>query len=116
MPSAADDSRRYPHHVTMQGIGHERQRQEQGEKDRNYFWNKGQRLLLHARDRLQYGDDDTDHEADDQCWHRNHHGSPSSPRLGAGWRQPDLGYWTIAALEKIGLAETRGLRNASMVE
>jgi len=49
-------------------------------------------------------------------WHRNHHGSPSSPRLGAGWRQPDLGYWTIAALEKIGLAETRGLRNASMAE
>ncbi|MGH7948253.1 MAG: acyl-CoA desaturase [Candidatus Binataceae bacterium] len=37
-------------------------------------------------------------------WHRNHHRSPSSARLGWNWRQPDLGYLLIVALEKLGLA------------
>jgi stearoyl-CoA desaturase (delta-9 desaturase) len=37
-------------------------------------------------------------------WHRNHHTSPSSARIGWGWRQLDLGYLLILALEKAGLA------------
>lgn len=37
-------------------------------------------------------------------WHRNHHSSPGSARLGWNWRQPDLGYVLILALEKLGLA------------
>lgn len=37
-------------------------------------------------------------------WHRNHHRFPSSARIGLNWRQPDLGYVFIVALEKVGLA------------
>lgn len=44
-------------------------------------------------------------------WHRNHHARPGSAQLGWGWRQPDVGYWTICLLEKIGAAtEVRRLR------
>ena len=38
-------------------------------------------------------------------WHRNHHRFPSSARIGLNWRQPDLGYVFIVALEKVGLAK-----------
>ncbi len=37
-------------------------------------------------------------------WHRNHHSRPGSARLGWSWKQPDVGYLTILALEKLGLA------------
>ena len=37
-------------------------------------------------------------------WHRNHHSRPGWARLGWNWRQPDIGYLTILALEKLGLA------------
>jgi stearoyl-CoA desaturase (delta-9 desaturase) len=37
-------------------------------------------------------------------WHRNHHARPGSARLGLTWRQPDLGWLTIVALERLGLA------------
>jgi stearoyl-CoA desaturase (delta-9 desaturase) len=37
-------------------------------------------------------------------WHRNHHASPSSARMGQNWRQPDLGYQLILGLKKLGLA------------
>jgi stearoyl-CoA desaturase (delta-9 desaturase) len=37
-------------------------------------------------------------------WHRNHHASPSSVRMGLSWREPDLGYQLILGLEKLGLA------------
>ena len=37
-------------------------------------------------------------------WHRNHHRFPSSARIGFNWRQPDVGYLLIVALEKVGLA------------
>jgi stearoyl-CoA desaturase (delta-9 desaturase) len=44
-------------------------------------------------------------------WHRNHHARPGSAQLGWTWRQPDLGYLTICALEKIGAAtDVRRLR------
>jgi fatty-acid desaturase len=44
-------------------------------------------------------------------WHRNHHARPGSAQLGWGWRQPDFGYLTICALEKIGAAtDIRRLR------
>jgi fatty-acid desaturase len=46
-----------------------------------------------------------------ETWHRNHHSSPSSARLGLYWLQPDLGYLLIAGLERMGLAtEVRGPR------
>ncbi len=45
-------------------------------------------------------------------WHRNHHARPGSAQLGWGWRQPDVGYLTICALEKIGAAtDVRRLRH-----
>jgi sn-1 stearoyl-lipid 9-desaturase len=37
-------------------------------------------------------------------WHRNHHARPGSARLGWSWRQPDVGYVVIAALERLHLA------------
>lgn len=49
-------------------------------------------------------------------WHCNHHRAPWSARLGAGWSQPDLGYVAIAALEKMGLARTRGLTGESLAK
>jgi fatty-acid desaturase len=36
-------------------------------------------------------------------WHHNHHERPAMARLGRDWRQPDVGYVVICALEKIGL-------------
>ena len=37
-------------------------------------------------------------------WHRNHHRFPLSARMGLHWWQPDVGYWLIRRLEKLGLA------------
>jgi stearoyl-CoA desaturase (delta-9 desaturase) len=37
-------------------------------------------------------------------WHRNHHARPGSARLGWTWRQPDLGWLVIVALERLNLA------------
>jgi len=37
-------------------------------------------------------------------WHRNHHARPGSARLGWSWRQPDVGYLAIVALERLHLA------------
>lgn len=37
-------------------------------------------------------------------WHGNHHGRPGAARLGWTWRQVDLGWWTIVALERVRLA------------
>ena len=38
-------------------------------------------------------------------WHGNHHAFPHSARLGVEAGQLDLGYWLIAALEMLGLAQ-----------
>lgn len=47
-------------------------------------------------------------------WHRNHHSRPGSARLGWTWRQPDVGYLVICALEKVGLVrEVRRLRQVA---
>ena len=44
-------------------------------------------------------------------WHRNHHARAGSARLGWTWWQPDLGYWVICALERLGAAtDVRHLR------
>src|SRR6059058_5548661 len=50
--SAADDSRRDPHHVTVQCIRHERQRQQQGHENGENFRHENQGLLLDLRQRL----------------------------------------------------------------
>jgi stearoyl-CoA desaturase (delta-9 desaturase) len=39
-----------------------------------------------------------------ESWHANHHERPSSARLGRRWWQLDAGWWTILALERLGLA------------
>jgi stearoyl-CoA desaturase (Delta-9 desaturase) len=45
-------------------------------------------------------------------WHNNHHAFPSSARHGLLRRQLDLSWWTIRALEKLGLAWNLKLPNA----
>ena len=37
-------------------------------------------------------------------WHNNHHAFPSSARHGLDRLQLDVSWWTIRALEKLGLA------------
>jgi len=37
-------------------------------------------------------------------WHRNHHLFPRSARMGLRWWQPDVGYWLICGLARLGLA------------
>jgi stearoyl-CoA desaturase (delta-9 desaturase) len=39
-------------------------------------------------------------------WHNNHHAFPRSAQFGLGLRQPDVGYWVIAALERMGLVSS----------
>src|SRR6516164_10514630 len=63
--SATDDSRRYPHHVRVKRIRHERQRQYQRHEDRKDLRHEHQRLLLDLRQRLEQRHHDADHEADD---------------------------------------------------
>ncbi len=50
-------------------------------------------------------------------WHRNHHARPGSARLGWSWRQPDVGYLVIVALERKStwppMSAGRMRRNAS---
>lgn len=38
-------------------------------------------------------------------WHNNHHAYPRSARCGLQPRQPDVGWWFISGLEKLGLVE-----------
>lgn len=38
-------------------------------------------------------------------WHANHHREPGRARLGQGWWQIDLGWWTIVGLRTVGLAK-----------
>src|ERR1700712_1808975 len=63
--SAPDDSRRYPHHVALQRVRHERQCQQQRPENREDFRNEHQRLFLNLRQRLNQGNHDADHEPDD---------------------------------------------------
>lgn len=45
-------------------------------------------------------------------WHNNHHARPGSARLGWTATQPDMGWWAIVLLERLGLAtEVRRLRD-----
>jgi stearoyl-CoA desaturase (delta-9 desaturase) len=36
-------------------------------------------------------------------WHNNHHRWPGRARLGEGWREIDVSWWAIAAMERLGL-------------
>src|ERR1044072_2543109 len=53
--SPPDDSRRNPHHVAVQRIRHERQRQQQGDEDRKDLGHEDQRLFLDLGQRLDQG-------------------------------------------------------------
>src|SRR5215203_3331333 len=59
--STAYDSRRYPHHLPVQRIRHERQRQQQRYEDREDFRHEHQRLFLDLGERLKQ----RHHDADD---------------------------------------------------
>ena len=37
-------------------------------------------------------------------WHKNHHSNAGSAKLGLRWWQPDIGWYFIYALERVGLA------------
>ena len=37
-------------------------------------------------------------------WHNNHHAFATSARHGLRWWEIDMTYWTICAMEKLGLA------------
>lgn len=39
-----------------------------------------------------------------ECWHNNHHAFPGSARLGLTPGEWDPGWWTLCALERLGLA------------
>ena len=43
--------------------------------------------------------------ADGEGWHNNHHADPRCAKLGHRWWEIDSGWWTIALLEKCGLAD-----------
>ncbi|HTA18540.1 MAG TPA: hypothetical protein VK989_04570 [Polyangia bacterium] len=45
------------------------------------------------------------HAFQGEQWHQNHHDRPGSARLGFGPNQLDVGWLTIIALEKVGLAK-----------
>src|SRR3984893_4069440 len=74
--STANDSRRYPHHVAVQRIRHERQRQQQRSEDRQNFRDEHQRLFLDLRQRLKQRHHDADHETDDHQRRRHHDDRP----------------------------------------
>src|SRR6266403_4043804 len=74
--SPADDSRRDPHHVALQRVGHERQRQQKRHENRQYFRHEDQRLLLDLRQRLEQRHHHADDEADDHQRRRHHHDGP----------------------------------------
>lgn len=38
-----------------------------------------------------------------ECWHNNHHAYPGSAKIGLLVGQSDPGWWTLSALEKMGL-------------
>ncbi|MFT6101458.1 MAG: stearoyl-CoA desaturase (delta-9 desaturase) [Arenicella sp.] len=40
-----------------------------------------------------------------ECWHNNHHAFPASAKLGLEQGQWDPGWWTLIALEKLGLVK-----------
>lgn len=42
--------------------------------------------------------------ASGEGWHNNHHADPRCARIGHRWWEIDFGWWTIALLERVGLA------------
>jgi fatty-acid desaturase len=54
------------------------------------------------------------HLGQGENWHANHHVCANDARLGQRWWQIDAGWWTIALMEKCGLArEVRGRQSLS---
>jgi stearoyl-CoA desaturase (Delta-9 desaturase) len=42
-----------------------------------------------------------------ESWHNNHHRDPTSAKFGSHWKQPDIGWWVICLITKMGLARPR---------
>jgi stearoyl-CoA desaturase (delta-9 desaturase) len=68
--------------------------------------------IAHMRERALPGEDSSQniawlgpvHLFQGENWHANHHADPHDARIGRTPMQWDLGWWTIVALEKAGLA------------
>jgi stearoyl-CoA desaturase (delta-9 desaturase) len=89
-----------------------------------FFWLGPMRLVLslhaqcfvnsiaHMREDAMPGEDSSQnipwlgvlHYFQGENWHANHHADPHDPRIGRKPLQLDVGWWTIATLEKVGLA------------
>lgn len=39
-----------------------------------------------------------------ESWHNHHHARPTSPRFGQGWREPDVGWWSVRLFVALGWA------------
>src|SRR5947208_2484939 len=74
--SATDDSRRYPQHMAVQRVRHERQRQYQGDENRQDFRHEYQRLLLNLGKRLHQRHRHADHQTDRHQRRRHQHNGP----------------------------------------
>jgi stearoyl-CoA desaturase (delta-9 desaturase) len=42
-----------------------------------------------------------------ESWHNNHHSDPTNAKFGQAWWQIDLGWWVIAALQRLSLVSVR---------
>lgn len=51
-----------------------------------------------------------------ESWHNNHHAFPASAHFGLDWYRPDVGYWTIKALEQLGLASDIRVPSRARIE
>jgi stearoyl-CoA desaturase (delta-9 desaturase) len=49
-------------------------------------------------------------------WHNNHHADPASARHGHGWREPDVAWLTIHALQSVGLVWDVALPSPGLAE
>jgi stearoyl-CoA desaturase (delta-9 desaturase) len=48
-------------------------------------------------------------------WHNNHHADPTAADFGVQWYEFDPGYWTICALERVGLAHSVTTRRKGLI-
>src|SRR6202035_5534093 len=74
--SAAYDSRRYPHHLGVKRVRHERQGEQQRDEDRKDLRHEHQGLFLDLRQRLEQRHHDADHKPNHHQRRRHHHDGP----------------------------------------
>ena len=72
-PHPPDDAHRDPRHVALQRVGHERQRDQHGDEDRQDLRHEHQRHFLDLGQRLEQRDRDADRETDQHQRARHEH-------------------------------------------